>query len=260
MMDDVLDLPVLHEPGRGREPLWPTLWWTLFWLAVGGVVAWLLDLDDLVRASIATGHLLDWITGGLCLVWLVVILKAPWDLLFQAREVQFELQRSRERAIPIPPQREAYVAGLGRRLAWLAVGAHLFSAVLVAGITSLTGGRVGYYFAGFYLVATAFRPLVAAYVYLWRRLRAIGREVRYPRQDVVELRERLLPQALRMEGLTRQWEQHTQEWQAERRELRQSVQSLSRHFETVASSLTDNQEVIHGIQALARLVAQSSQT
>jgi hypothetical protein len=58
-----------------------TVWWTLFWLAVGGLVAWALGLDDIVRASIAAGHLLDWIMGGLCLVWLILILKAPWDLL-----------------------------------------------------------------------------------------------------------------------------------------------------------------------------------
>ncbi len=60
-----------------------TLWWTLFWLAVGGVVSWPLDLDDLVCASIAAGHLPDWArVGGLCLVWLILILKAPWDLYF----------------------------------------------------------------------------------------------------------------------------------------------------------------------------------
>jgi hypothetical protein len=233
-------------------------WWALFCLAVAGVLAWLLGLDDLIRASIAAGHLLDWVMGGLCLGWLIVILKAPWDLYFQARQVQFEIQRSRERQVALAPGREQYVRSVQRRLGWLAVGAHLASAALVAAITSLTGGRVGYYFAGFYLVSTAFRPAVAGYVYLWRKLRAIEAETRYPREDVVEIRGRLDRLESAIKTLTRQWEEQRAVWQAERRELRESVTALSRHFEQVAGSLTDNQEVIKGVQALARLVARSS--
>jgi hypothetical protein len=62
-----------------------------------------------------------------------------------------------------------------------------------------------------------------------------------------------------MKTLTRQWEEQQASWQSERRELRESVTALSRHFEQVAGSLTDNQEVIKGIQALSRLVARSSE-
>src|SRR5437899_318411 len=68
---------------------------TLFLMVALGI--WVLKIDDVARASIAAGHLLDWVTGGLCLVWLLVILKAPWDLYFQAQAVSFEFQRSRER-------------------------------------------------------------------------------------------------------------------------------------------------------------------
>src|SRR5438093_8607931 len=104
--------------------------WALFWLAVAGVVAWLLGLGAVVRASIAAGHLLDWVMGGLCLLWLIVILKAPWDLFFQAQAVAFELQRAKERKVAVLPGREEYVLRLRGRLAGLAVGAHLLSAAL----------------------------------------------------------------------------------------------------------------------------------
>ena len=40
--------------------------------------------------------------GVLCFLWLLVILKAPWDLYFQALQVSFEMQRSRERQIALP--------------------------------------------------------------------------------------------------------------------------------------------------------------
>ena len=63
---------------------------TLFWLFVASLAAWLLGLDDLVRRSIEAGHLLDWVMGALCFVWLLVILKAPWDLYFQAHVALWE--------------------------------------------------------------------------------------------------------------------------------------------------------------------------
>src|SRR5205085_10710148 len=98
---------------------------------------------EVVRTSIAAGQLLDWVMGIFCLGWLLAILKIPWDLYFQATEVSFEQQRSRERQVALQPGREEYIRTLRRRLGWLAVGAHLFSALLIAGITRFTGGQVG---------------------------------------------------------------------------------------------------------------------
>jgi hypothetical protein len=234
-------------------------WWTVLSIAVIGILAWLLGFGEVLRASLAAGHFLDWLMGGLCLAWLIVILKAPWDLYFQAQEVVFELQRSRERGIPVGEGREQYLRTLRRRLCWLSVAAHLFSAALVGVVAYFAGHTVGYYFAAFYLVSTAFRPAVAGYFYLARKLSAIATEVRYPREDVVEMRVRLDQQEKTVRDLTRHLERLREELQAEHRSLRQSVNALSREFEATASGLTDNQEVIKGIQALARMVAHSTQ-
>src|ERR1051326_2783803 len=101
-------MPGIDRPRRSEETsemaademwLWESResmggWRLLAALVVAGAVAWLLGLGEVVRASIAAGHMLDWLMGGLCLLWLIVILKAPWDLYFKAREVAFELQRS----------------------------------------------------------------------------------------------------------------------------------------------------------------------
>ena len=64
---------------RGRGKTGKLLGWLggiLFWFVALGVLAHLLNLDDLVRASIAAGHLLDWILGVVCFLWLLVVLKA----------------------------------------------------------------------------------------------------------------------------------------------------------------------------------------
>lgn len=236
----------------------------LFWLAVVGGAAYLLGLDDMVRDSLAGGHLLDWLMGIFCLFWLFVILKAPWDLYFQAHAVAFEQQRSRERRVDLSPGREEYVRVVRRRLGWLAVGAHLFSAALAAGITFLTGGVVGYYFAAFYLVSTAFRPMAAGYAYLSGKLRALGEESRYPREDVVALREMLERHEAALKALEEQrknfqsvLDEEQRHRETETRDLRTRLHALSREFETTVSRLTDNQEVIKGIQAFVRLVTQA---
>ncbi len=240
-----------------------TLGWALLSCFVC-LIIWLLGLGGVVRASVAAGHLLDWVMGGLCLLWLLVILKAPWDLYFQAHAVTFELQRSQERQIPIKEGREAYLRRLQQRLGWLAVGAHLLSAALIAAVTYHAHSAVGYYFAVFYLVSTAFRPALAGYVYLTHKLQAIGEEVRYPREDIAELRQKLLWQEATVRSLMDQMKESREEQQrevstrgVEDRELRGKVEAISREFETTISRLTDNQEVIKGIQAFVRLIAQS---
>ena len=226
---------------------------------------WFLRVDDVARASIASGHLLDWITGGICFVWMLVILKVPWDLYFQAQAVEFEFQRSLERGIPVAPGREPYIRGLRRKLGWFAIGAHLLSAGLVAGVARFTGGQVGYWFAVFYLVSTVFRPAAALYSYLANKLSEILREVKYPREDVFELRERVRRQEDEAKDLARTVEAMRESAAAETaareqecRELRQGVHAIGREFEATVSRLTDNQEVISGIKAFVRLVAQSA--
>lgn len=239
---------------------------TLLVLGVVGTVAWMLGLGDVVRASVAAGHLLDWIMGGFCLLWLLILLKVPWDLYFQAQQVAFELQRAGERKIVVPVERDAYIRALRRRLGWLAVGGHLFSAALVALVAYFSHGQVGYYFAGFYLVSTVFRPAVAGYVYLRQKLRAIAEETHFPREDIGTVLDRLERQEITVRDLTDQVRecrealvQETQERAAETYELRQNVHALSREFETTISRLSDNQEVIKGVQAFVRLIAQSAQ-
>lgn len=226
---------------------------------------WLLGLGDMVRGGLSAVRLLDVAMVGLSLVWLFVLLKAPWDLYFQADAVAYEQQRSREEGIKIDAARETYVRTLRRRLLVFAIAAHVLSAALIAGATMLAGGMVGYWFAGFYLVSTAFRPAVSAYRHLYAKLRRLFNEATHPREDILALRAKIdrhddavrslehemasARTALEGEGKTREHET---------RELREKMIALGREFEKTMSRMTDNQEVISGIQAFVRLIAQSS--
>ena len=221
----------------------------------------LLGLDGLVRESIAEGRLLDWVMGSLSLLWLLVLLKAPWDLFFQAHIAAFEQQRARERGIVLEAGREQYITVLRRRLLAIAIGSHVGSALIIASVAFFTHRAVGYWFAGFYLIATLFRPAVAGYAYLRERLTRLTEETAYPRQDVAELRSRVaaLEIELAQRRETAQQEVQTQEIRAQHQAqelavLRQRVAQIGQEFESAASRFTDQKSVIEGLQAIARLV------
>jgi hypothetical protein len=199
-------------------------------------------------------HLLDWVMGALCFAWLLVLLKAPWDLYFQAHTVAFEQARARERGIPILDGRESYIEEVRRRLLYLALGAHALSAILAAGVAFFTHGAVGYWFAGFFLISTLFRPLLAGYYFLWEKLKALLTETNYPREDVIELRDRVkaLEESVRV---ARETDEAREE---ELMALRARLAAIGAEFEGTLSRLTDQKAVIDGLQAIARLIARSA--
>lgn len=234
-------------------------------LALLAVIGRWLGVDGYLRDSVAAGHLLDWIMGGLCFLWMLVLLKAPWDLYFQAHTVAFEHARAQERGIAVIDGRMEYVETVRKRLLALALGAHLLSAALAAGVAFFTNGNVGYWFAGFFLISTLFRPLLAGYAYLHGKLRAMIEESQYPREDVIELRGRVIYLEQERERLNALLENSIQSAamadetrQREIAELRGRLVAIGTEFETSLSRLTDQKAVIDGLQAIARLITRSA--
>ena len=232
-----------------------------------GLAAWLLDLGGLIREALVSVAWPDVLLGAFCLAWLLVLLKAPWDLLFQAHAVAAEMASSRAAGIAVDASRERYVQRLGRRLLVVALAAHALSAVLAAGIATGGGGAVGWWFAAFYLVSTAFRPLVSAYRHLVRRLRQLFDEARHPREDVLAMRSRVedhdraLPELRRrLASAERALDEERAAREAETREIRGHVHQTARELEKSLARLTDNQDVVKGIQAFVRLVSNVSRS
>jgi hypothetical protein len=159
------------------------------WIVLGAaaaVVALLLHLFAGVRLAdlLAVG------VGGVFLLWQVLLLTVPWSLYFQARQVVQEAATSEERGIQVPEARVVDAARMARRLRLLAIGGHLVTAVVVAVVTYFSGHRVGYYFSGFYLLSTVFRPAQAYLSHVRGQLRTMLKETRFPRDDVQELKAR----------------------------------------------------------------------
>ena len=235
-------------------------------LLVGlSVGAWLLGLGEPLRAALTSGHLWDLLAVTGCLLWLLAVLKWPWDLYFRTKQVAFELTRSVERGVAVTPGRKEELARLQRRLLWIALGSHVGSAALLAAITYLSGGKLGYLFAVAYLGSSAIRPLVSAYAHLMRRLRHLDEELRYPREDIRELRERLqtvestlISEQSQLTDTKLALDEERKLRDDQTRQLRLTLETLGREFEQAVSRVGDNQDVVRGLQALSRLVAQAA--
>lgn len=208
--------------------------------------------------------------GALCLGWLVLLLTVPWNLYFQARGLQEEIRAAKERGLhlPLPAESREEAGRIAARMKLAAIGAHVLSAVLIAAITYFSGAEIGYYFAAFYLASTSFRPAGAWFAHLRRRLDAMRREVRFPRDDILALKERVNFLEMRAQNLRATTEQlHSADLATEERladlsvttarsarELDRRLDALGRQFEDTVAQLTDNREVIAGIKAFLRLL------
>ncbi|MGW1988561.1 hypothetical protein [Embleya sp. NPDC001921] len=206
--------------------------------------------------------------GALCLFWLIAVLTVPWNLYFRARQLIREIAISREKGLAVPEARDPEARRIARRLLWGAIGAHVVSAAVIAVVTWASGGVVGYWFAGFYLLSTLFRPSQAYLEHLGQRLRSMLREVTHPREDVLALIDRVATLESKVESLDERTRELSEtvaqlrtatEQDAERATERhhatdRKIDALGRRFEDTVSRLTDNQEVISGIKAFLRLL------
>jgi hypothetical protein len=160
--------------------------------SIGIIVLLLAAFGILQWFHVPTGNFLDWVIGGASFWWLLVIVTVPWNVHFQAKQVLAEAAESTEKEIPVDEKKIEYVKTLAKRSLFLAIALHLFSAVGLYTLAATGISAVGYISSGAALLLTILRPAISAYEYLYARLRMISQEFKYPREDIFELRDRLI--------------------------------------------------------------------
>ena len=151
-------------------------------LIAGGIGQWL---------HISPGNLIDWLIGIASFWWLLIIVTIPWNIYFDSREAIAEAKVSREKGLKIEPQQLNYVQKVAR---WSLVGAitlHFISALALYLLAATGISNVGYVSSGLTLLLTILRPVIRGYQYLTARLSIIKKEIKYPREDAIELRNRV---------------------------------------------------------------------
>lgn len=151
--------------------------------------------------NIPSGHFIDWIIGTVTLWWLLVIVTVPWNVYFEAKAVTDEAAHSTSIGIAVDAQQVKYVAKVSRNSLIVAIALHFFSAAGLFALSAAGITPVGYIGSGAALLLTVLRPTVRAYEYLWEKLLAIRHRVKYPREDVVELRNRTQMMESKVEAL-----------------------------------------------------------
>ncbi|WP_159791078.1 hypothetical protein [Sodalinema gerasimenkoae] len=172
-----------------------TVFWVLLTLITFAVFQWI---------GIPAGNFVDWVVGAVSFWWLMVITTIPWNVHFKAKQVVAEAQESQERGIPVDGEQVRYVTLIVRRSRSVAVVLHGLSALTLYVLAIAGVSRIGYIGSVAALLLTGLRPAIAFYQYLGNRLQTIDRAVKYPREDLLSLRDRVFALEHNLETLSAQ--------------------------------------------------------
>jgi prefoldin subunit 5 len=151
----------------------------------------LLVFAGLQFLHISAGTLVDWVMGIAIAWWLVGVVVIPWNTHFAAKEVLEEALLSQQKGIVIKEESLQYAQKLAKRFYWIAIGLHLGTALGLYLLAYYQITVLGYTAAVAALALTFLRPLQRGYEHLSYKLRNLSEQIRYPRQDVAELRDRV---------------------------------------------------------------------
>jgi hypothetical protein len=137
-----------------------------------------------------TGSLWDWAIGIGIFEWTILIVTVPWNIYFKAKDVYQTGKDSQLQGIEVEDRSIQYASGIANKSLIVAIGLHLGTAIglywlAISGITPL-----GYWSSVGVLLLTLLRPAISTYEYLADRLSGMRQQFTYPRNDIIELRDR----------------------------------------------------------------------
>lgn len=133
---------------------------------------------------------MDWVIRVASFWWLLSILTIPWNVYFDAKEVASEAAISQNKGIAIDSEQFKYVNTVSRAALLIAIALHLFSALGLYELAAMGISSVGYVSSFATLLLTGLRLAIRGYQYLAYRLSNIRQQITYPREDILELRNR----------------------------------------------------------------------
>ncbi|OLP18146.1 hypothetical protein BST81_14100 [Leptolyngbya sp. 'hensonii'] len=241
------------------------MYFNLAGFTLGSGVLILLSFVVLQWFHVSAGSFLDWVIGAVSFWWLLVITTVPWNLHFQAKAVVAEALMSREKGIPVDQSQLGYGQTLAQRSLLVALILHLLSAVGLYTLAATGISAVGYVSSGAALLLTGLRPVVSAYQYWMARLMLIQQEVKYPREDVIELRQRLFDLEFRVRQLDDQFDSNNPQsfvvsYQRQNEAMQQELVGLSTRLTSLqATNQADHDRLSHESQNAISQLSEDSE-
>ncbi|MGG6240845.1 hypothetical protein ACQ4N7_19660 [Nodosilinea sp. AN01ver1] len=212
--------------------------------------------------QIPVGNLTDWVVGLASFGWLLTLTTVPWNIYFEAKTALSEADLSREKGIAVDDRQVDYVRSLACWSLRLVLALHLLTALGLYFLASTGVSQLGYWGSAAALLLSGLRPALRTYQYFATRIAAIQQQFQHPREDVVELRDRLTQAETKLEQLTAQLNtDDPASWaateQRQRQALRQDLTVLATEVMTLtATNQTEHQRLaFEGQQAIAQLSA-----
>ncbi len=230
--------------------------------------------------GIALGSFSDWLVALAIIGWLVTLLTVPWDIHFKAREVVATAAQSKQDGIAVDAAQVRYAELLARRSLWVALVLHGISGVVLYILAIVQLGLVGYVGAIAAVVLSVVRPAIAFYEFLAARLASIRTSVTYPREDVLELRQRVkalednlstLNERLNPDDPLSWANKQSNAWEATRQDLArleanqrqlaatqaQDAERLARQTEQAIAQLSADSQFLSQVRELIRFVKEA---
>lgn len=151
--------------------------------------------------DIPAGDVTDWLVGIVSVWWLLAITVIPWNIYFDARTVMADAEISQQRGIVVQASQQDYAKSIAKKSLVGAVLLHLISAVALYGVAASDISSVGYIAAGAAILLTGLRPALRGYEYVAQRLATIHEEVRFPRDDIMLLKDKVATLEYKIEQL-----------------------------------------------------------
>lgn len=220
----------------------------------------------------SVGTILDIVIHLASLIWLFFLVKIPWDLYFSARKARLDGEESRRLGIEGVEQKIRQLAAMERYLLLGAVSAHILTAAGVYALGSFEPDLISRQFGWVFVASAALRPAWEGYTYLRQRIREMATQVRYPREDVLTLSERVREQLALTRESERKLVEYKQEMSARIQRLESHIQilqseqvsesarsekrtvQLSHKFEEVVEKISSDQDLVAGARAFARML------
>ncbi|PSB23590.1 hypothetical protein [Stenomitos frigidus] len=237
-------------------------------LAGFGLVSW---------TQTPVSSLVNWIVGIAIFSWLLAITIVPWNVYFQAKEVLVDATLSTEQGISVNAEQQQYAVMIAQRSLWVALLLHLLSAVALYLLALWQVSAIGYFGSIAALLLTVLRPTVRTYQFLARRLAMIQSGFKYPREDVLELRGRVMGLEGRVQEMSQRLDLNNstswicvqqRQWEALRQDLtrlassqeefkainRSEHASLSREAQQAIAQLSEDSQFLNQARELIRFI------
>ena len=164
----------------------------------------LLVYAGLVWLGHPAGSFVDWMIGLAGFWWLLGVVTIPWNIHFRAREVSRDIEVSKTRGMASDQTDTDLVKRIAQRSLYGALLIHALTAMGFAALAHFNITEIGWAGCIAALALTAARPAARLYTYTLNLLSQTSQRIRFPIDDIRDVKDRLAVLEQKAEVLDRQ--------------------------------------------------------